>query len=309
MPFLSTRGFGSARAFGFAGGGRPKAFYTFAANTTQTSINVSTLPGYVAGKTDISITVNSGVYVYSTTTATPALTISGGATGDVITLVNNGFIMGKGGLGSNGIVPTSGGWYAYPGGDAISLSTNIKITNNSYIGGGGGGGSGASGGGGAGGGGAGRWQNLAQVQGGAGATVPGTSGAGGGYLNNTSGYTQEFWGGGGGGLILPGVGGGGFGDNNTGGGAGGGGGSQRTKFGKCIGGVGGSAGGAGAIAIYNLANGGGGGGGWGAIGGSAIMFGSGGAYVAGGIGGKAIALNGFTATITVGSANIYGAIS
>ena len=101
---------------------------TYSTNTTQTTLNVSTLSGYVAGATDVTITVNNGIYLYSTDTASAALTISGATAGDRVYLVNNGFIMGKGGdAGSNG-------------GPALSLATPTFITNNSYIAGGGGGG-------------------------------------------------------------------------------------------------------------------------------------------------------------------------
>lgn len=131
-----------------SGSGRPSASYIFSSNTSDASINVSTLPGYVANKTDISIIINSGIYVYSTNTANAALTLTGGSSGDKLTIINNGYIMGKGGKG--------GGWYgvqnqsptAYPGyngGPALSLSMATTINNTSssaYIGGGGGGGGG-----------------------------------------------------------------------------------------------------------------------------------------------------------------------
>ena len=128
---------------------RATASQTFATDTTQTTLNVSTLSGYVAGITDVTITVNSGIYLYSTDTANPALTITGATAGDTVTLVNNGYIMGRGGAGTR----TTGG----AAGPAMSLGYNITLTNNSYIAGGGGGGGsggafGASGGGGAGGG-------------------------------------------------------------------------------------------------------------------------------------------------------------
>ena len=117
---------------------RAIAAQTFATNTTQTTLNVSTLAGYQAGITDITITVNSGVYLYSTDTAAHALTISGATAGDTVTLVNNGFIMGKGGNGGNTAGQGEAGTNAGP---AISLGCTTYLTNNSYIGGGGGGGS------------------------------------------------------------------------------------------------------------------------------------------------------------------------
>jgi hypothetical protein len=270
---------------------RATASQAFATNTTQTTLNVSTLSGYIAGSTDITITVNNGVYLYSTDTATPALTISGATAGDAITLVNNGFIIGKGGDGVRSHVspsPVSG----FPGGPAMSLGYNISITNNSYIAGGGGGGgvaqypaNGTSGGGAGGGTGA----TDGPYIGGAGGD-PGQAGSSG---TSQQGNFPNYGGGGGGGRILPGVGGTGtqFSTKPGGGGAGGG-----SSAGNSRGGNGGSANNAG-----EDTGAAGGGGGWGARGGN----GGGGA---GGAGGKAINLNGFTVTyITAGT--VYGAVS
>jgi hypothetical protein len=184
---------------------RVTATQTFATNTTQTTLNVSALSGYVAGITDITITVNNGVYVYSTDTATSALTITGAAAGDTVTLVNNGFIIGKGGNGvASGISnpPING----LPGGPAMSLGFNINITNNSYIAGGGGSGAvagypanGTSGGGAGGGNGATDGPYAGGIGGG-----PGQAGAQG---TSSSSNFPNMGGGGGGGRILPGVGG------------------------------------------------------------------------------------------------------
>ena len=131
--------------------GRPAISYTYASNTANAALTMSSISGYVAGKSDITITINAGIYLYSTSTATPGFALTGGATGDTVKIVNNGYIMGQGGTGgSNGV---SGG----AGGPALSLSFNTTVDNtnaSAYIGGGGGGGaSGTSaGGGGAGGG-------------------------------------------------------------------------------------------------------------------------------------------------------------
>jgi hypothetical protein len=270
---------------------RYKLSRVFSTNTTQTTVNVAAISGYKAGKSDLTITVNSGVYVYSTDTATPALTVTGATAGDTITLVNNGFIIGMGGNGATSGVnlsPQAG----TPGGPAMSLGFNISITNNSYIaGGGGGGGASAYPGNGTGGGGAGGGQGAtdgpyAGGQGGA----PGQAGSSG---TSSAGNFPNYGGGGGGGRILPGVGGTGtqFSTKSGGGGAGGG-----SSAGNSRGGDGGSAGNAGGDASAA-----GGGGGWGARGGNA----GGGP---GGAGGKAIALNGNTVTyITTGT--IYGAVS
>jgi hypothetical protein len=104
------------------------------------------------GQSAVAVTVGAGVYIWSDNTAVAALN-TGGAYSGGLTLINNGFIMGKGGAG--GI----GGQNGSPGGPALHLTTAIKIDNtNGYIGGGGGGGAGSGaynswgGGGGAGGG-------------------------------------------------------------------------------------------------------------------------------------------------------------
>jgi len=116
---------------------------TIPTSTTQTSINVTAVSGYIAGISDIAVYVSSGVYVYPTSIATPALTFTGGTAGDTVTLVNNGFIQGargSGGSGSNG-----GGGPGGAGGPALSLGYSISLTNNGSIAGGGGGGGGGGG--------------------------------------------------------------------------------------------------------------------------------------------------------------------
>jgi hypothetical protein len=104
------------------------------------------------GQSAVAVTVNAGVYIWSDNSAVAALN-TGGLFSGGLTLINNGFIMGKGGAGGLGNQNGS------PGGPAIRLTTALKIDNtNGYIGGGGGGGAGSgslascSGGGGAGGG-------------------------------------------------------------------------------------------------------------------------------------------------------------
>lgn len=119
---------------------------TFASSTLNAVVNINSLSGYSAGSANIRIVVNSEVYLWSDS-STPGLTLTGGAAGDTINIVNNGYIMGRGG---------NGGAETTPGHDAISISRPVTINNQSgYIGGGGGGGGIgglAAGGGGAGGG-------------------------------------------------------------------------------------------------------------------------------------------------------------
>jgi len=283
--------------------------YTFSTNTTNASLNVTSIGGYVAGKSDITVTVNSGVYLWSNAVATAGLTLTGGTTGDTVKLVNNGYIMGQGGKGLVG--KTGGASLPTAGGIALSLGFNTTINNtnaSAYIGGGGGGGGGisyggtpygAGGGGGAGGGAGGNSQSGAG--GGAGGSVgltggngvAGTyaaTGGGGGGAGGGGGGAKYYcccWnaaGGGGGGRVFPGAGG-------SGGASCGGAGGAGSNIGQNI--VGGS----------GSWPSGGGGGGWGATGGNGFC-------TAGAAGGKAVALNGKTATwISCCKTRIYGSIA
>lgn len=300
--------------------------YTFSANTANASLNVTTISGYVAGKSNITITVNSGIYLYSTNTANAGLTLTGGSTGDTITLVNNGYIMGMGGKGGDGaFYPDQTQYYTYKtaGGPALSLGFDTTINNtnaSAYIGGGGGGGAGtqnvgstngAAAGGGAGGGAGGTYYYYGSSYGtgGSGGSV-GATGGNGTYSAIFVGECGYYpGGGGGGGRIFPGTGGAGGTDQSgtgtgvtgKGGGSGGGGGVVFGLFGSAIGGAGGSSNSAGG----NSTRCGGGGGGWGASGGTQTWEG-----IAGGAGGKAVALNGKTVTWVSGNTTrVYGAVS
>lgn len=291
-------------------GSRSVASQTYAASTQEASLNVTSLSGYQAGSTDITITINAGVYLWSDSTSTAGLTLAGGTVGDTITIVNNGFVMGKGG---NGATYSGGHVPATAGGPAVSLGFNTTITNTAgYIGGGGGGGAKDStqndhaGGGGAGGGAGGRIaaSNNAGASGSIGnAGTDGTSGLTGG-------------GSGGGGRILPGTGGPGatHAGNEFGSGGGAGGGGSRNNGSKATGGGGGGWGAAGGSAQYNASatSGNAGDGGSSGSAGSNGVTSPVGSITAGAAGGKAVALNGYAVTWTGGAASssrAYGAVS
>lgn len=248
------------------------------------------------------ITINSGVYVWSDDTSVAGLTI------DVpdVTIVNNGYIIGKGGDGDRVYLRNSGG----DGGPAISIQKpGVTITNNSgaYIaGGGGGGGASTSGGGGGAGGGAGG-EGSYSVAGGAGG-APGQAGSAGAAINSinygfssggggggagggsgaySAGGTPVGSGGGGGGRILPGTGGAGGVFTTAGG----------TGF---DGEDGGSAGNTGNGTTGSTPDVGGGGGGWGAAGG-------GGGTRSGGAGGAAVSLDLSVSSYTLtNNGTVYG---
>ena len=100
---------------------------TYSVNTTNASININSLPGYVAGLSRLNVTINPGIYVYSTSTAGYGLNITGGTTGDTIYILNQGYILGMGGTAQNS---TNGSAKdGESGGPALNISipTTIEI--------------------------------------------------------------------------------------------------------------------------------------------------------------------------------------
>lgn len=256
------------------------------------------------GSDPIALTINSGVYIWSNNTATAGLIISS-AFSSLLSITNNGYIMGKGGAGGN--VPSAGS----AGGPAISnLASGISFYNTSsgFIGGGGGGGGagyyqgcGGGGGGGAGGGvgGYGIDGGSGVMSGGAGGSIGnkggdaaydpwgtigqgGQAGGSGGGLSASGSGAHDASGGGGGGRIFPGV----IEYAQTAGGS-------NTV--NASGGYGGGAGQNGGGPTHSAA--GGGGGGWGAAGASS--------YAAGGAAGKAV--TGTAIPFSGTTSQIYGA--
>jgi hypothetical protein len=301
----------------------PTFSFTISSHIDQANLRTLAVNAGWNQSSPVTATVASGIYIYSTDINTAALTINGSFPGGV-TLINNGYIMGKGG---NGATSTSTAYNGVSngqnGGHGISLGVSCTIFNNSYIAGGGGGGGGfgqtgnygtnqSAGAGGAGGGAGGtnyNSLNTASVYtaGGAGGGI-GSSGANGNIA--AASYTDH--GPGGGGRIFP---------------------SSRTtqvnlRASGANPGLGGSGGGTVVKVVADTygggpsedgssgssANGatGGGGGGWGASGGAGYT--ATGLYVSSiyiapfGAGGKAVSLNGYSVSWGA-TGNRYGAIS
>jgi hypothetical protein len=107
------------------------------------TLNTAKVTGYVAGLTDVTLTINSGIYTSTLTVDTSW------ATGDVVHVVNNGNIFGKGGGAGSGGVGVQGGnatgGLGIDGGAALQVLRTTKVTNNGVIAGGGGGGRGGDG--------------------------------------------------------------------------------------------------------------------------------------------------------------------
>lgn len=152
----------------------------------------SAAPSYVAGISNVSVTVSPGVQVGSTSTGTYAMLVpSSFSPGDTVAITNNGVIQGMGGSGGGGQFGASNGNPGGGGGNALYVNRPVTITNNSVIAGGGGGG----------GAGAGYTPNKGPSDwgggGGGGAGFDGGSGGGGGYPGG--GGNSSSGGGGGGG--------------------------------------------------------------------------------------------------------------
>lgn len=106
-------------------------------SSNSTDVEVRNLVGsnYVAGKSDITVTVNSGVWCFPTYTGYGML-IRNFTAGDTVTLINNGLIVGNGGGGGGSAANNAGG-----GSHALYVNgITVNVYNNYVIYGGGGGG-------------------------------------------------------------------------------------------------------------------------------------------------------------------------
>ena len=121
--------------------------FAFSISSNQTNADISTLATNAGwnGSSKLVATIDSGIYISSNSTGTPALTISGSFPGGV-DLINNGIIVGMGGNGGTGGGATYPGTFVGVGGSggssgglALSVSSAVSITNNDTIAGGGGG--------------------------------------------------------------------------------------------------------------------------------------------------------------------------
>ena len=101
---------------------------TISSNTTNYTLNTAAVPGYVAGIMDITFVVNSGVSLYSTSTATSALAITGFTVGDIITINNSGTIYGAGGAGGR----NNQGGYDQEAGNTDGAGYGGDVPNNPY---------------------------------------------------------------------------------------------------------------------------------------------------------------------------------
>jgi hypothetical protein len=120
---------------------------TISSSTYNFDVYANRGGSYVAGISDLQVTVNGGVRVGSTSTGAYAMLVTNSfAAGDTVTIVNNGVIQGTGGNGADSVLGAVGGGPGFGAGPALYINRPTTIQNNSIIAGGGGGG-GAGGGG------------------------------------------------------------------------------------------------------------------------------------------------------------------
>ena len=119
------------------------AAFTFGINSSTTNANLRTLAINAGWNQSLPLVavISNSVYITSTSTGTPALTVNGSFPGGV-TLTNNGFIIGKGGNGGRGWGLDDVSYPGGGGGTAIAVSVALTFANNGTLAGGGGGGGG-----------------------------------------------------------------------------------------------------------------------------------------------------------------------
>lgn len=178
----------------YGGTNRLSVTVTISSNQTNYVFNTAKVPGYVAGIMDVTFVINSGVILSASSTGAYAGNVdTSWNSGDTVRIINNGFIIGGGGVGGRGGDQNGNGSSGASGGPAFIAQRPVTITNNNTIagggGGGGGGGSGAVADGdgnanlafyGGGGGGGGRTNAAFNTSGGAGGSAGSASGSPGG---------------------------------------------------------------------------------------------------------------------------------
>jgi hypothetical protein len=160
--------------------------------------------GYIAGISDVTFVIASGVAVGSPSTGSYAFNVdTSWSSGDTVTVVNYGYIYGRGGTGGAGKAVAESANSGASGGPAMLVQFPTTVTNSGIIGGGGGGGGagvtfvfkgdayygggGGSGQGFYGGGGGASYGNPGQSGRNPGGSDPGSPGAGGAGISGTAG--------------------------------------------------------------------------------------------------------------------------
>ena len=123
---------------------------TLEISSSLANYNIYTMLGSPTSPVNVTLTIPNGVTVSSNSAATAALDTGNLPAGSTVTIINNGSILGAGGIGgagaNGGNVSGNPGGIGGDGGSAISLSSSLTVSidnTNGYIFGGGGGGGGS----------------------------------------------------------------------------------------------------------------------------------------------------------------------
>jgi hypothetical protein len=120
---------GSLAPLMLAGSGRLKIALALSGNQANYVLNTAKVTGYIAGQTDVVLTVNAGAVIGSTSTSTYALNVdTSWSVGDTVKIVNAGTIEGKGGAGGAGNGGAGGA-----GGPALRCQRAVSIDNGSGV--------------------------------------------------------------------------------------------------------------------------------------------------------------------------------
>ncbi len=112
-------------------GGSWKPFYqrkfTYTVSSNVNKLDLDTVLTADNKLGDVDVVINSGVYVYSDDTSTPALLTGNGVAG-TLTIINNGYIYGAGGSGGSGGGSAANGSAGGNGGTALKLEKILLQT-------------------------------------------------------------------------------------------------------------------------------------------------------------------------------------
>ena len=108
---------------------------TISSSTYNYDVYANRGGSYIAGISDIQVTVNGGVIVGSTSTSTYAMLVTNSFNaGDTVTIINNGVIEGMGGNGGDSqFAAQSGGNPGTSAGNALYINRATTIQNNSRL--------------------------------------------------------------------------------------------------------------------------------------------------------------------------------
>ena len=127
-------------------GGKGRVAISLTATGNNYDVYTNRGPSYVAGSSDITVTVAAPTIIGSSSTGAYAMLVPNSFNPtDTISIVNNGVIQGAGGGGGSGGNGYGSQTPGSSGGNAIYVNRPVTITNNGTIAGGGGGGGGGAG--------------------------------------------------------------------------------------------------------------------------------------------------------------------